>query len=199
MDIDKIVKELNTSNDIEKITHDKHNPQIHTQKPKIDTAQFNPVNNVNTNNVPKQILLALSIIAIPIVILFLIGIFSGITGKPLPGLLNSTSRERNMQNPLVPSNNKINFNIGKLRGHYDHDYFFVNGVVTNNGQNAMGVELQIALYDKNGTPLKVSEFWPASIRNIAPGEQYPFEWLENCEPGVETFEVKVINSKEWNN
>ena len=72
------------------------------------------------------------------------------------------------------------------------------GVLTNQCSEPIGVQLKITAYDKAGAPVATRELWPASIRNIPPGD-YTFsldQWLEH-DPEIKTFEVVPVSIKKW--
>jgi hypothetical protein len=53
-------------------------------------------------------------------------------------------------------------------------------VLTSNCAESVGVQVKITGYDGSGAPLATRELWPASIRNISPGD-YTFsldQWLD---------------------
>jgi hypothetical protein len=72
------------------------------------------------------------------------------------------------------------------------------GVLRNNCPIPVGVQLKITALDAAGKPLATREMWPASVRNISPGE-YTFSmdtWLDP-DPKAESFRVEVVDTKEW--
>lgn len=68
----------------------------------------------------------------------------------------------------------------------------------NQCQTPIGVMLQIYSYDKEKKPLQVYEWWPASTRNIPPGDyvfslKHTLIYNENA-TGIH---IKVIDTKQW--
>jgi hypothetical protein len=71
-------------------------------------------------------------------------------------------------------------------------------VLRNNCTQATGVKLQIVGLDKAGAPVAARELWPASTRNIAPGE-YTFSvdhYLEH-DPAIVRFRLTPVAVKTW--
>jgi hypothetical protein len=71
-------------------------------------------------------------------------------------------------------------------------------VLANRCSIPVGVQVKIVGKDAAGQVLAVREGWPASVRNIPPGE-YPFSldtWLD-FDPRVQTFSLTVTEVKVW--
>jgi len=80
------------------------------------------------------------------------------------------------------------------------DCTHLRGVATlvNSCPEATGVQVQITAYDKHDAPVSTSENWPASVRNIPPGN-YTFsldQWLE-FDPDIASFGLKPIDVHHW--
>lgn len=88
--------------------------------------------------------------------------------------------------------------IDKLRGTINDEGFArVTGRVVNNCASAVGVELKITFYGKDGEILKVEDgFWPASIHNIPAHHEYTFEDLDNVD-GFKSYTVEVVGLNVW--
>lgn len=76
----------------------------------------------------------------------------------------------------------------------------LDGVVTVNNkcEDSVGFMVQLKSLDANGKAISVDEIWPASIRNIPPGE-YDFS-LKNRLPysdQIDKIQVRVIDVKKW--
>lgn len=72
------------------------------------------------------------------------------------------------------------------------------GVLTNRCAEPTGVQLKITAYDKSGAPVATRELWPASTRNIPPGD-YTFsidQWLD-YQPSMESVDVEPVRVKQW--
>ena len=71
-------------------------------------------------------------------------------------------------------------------------------VLTNGCSEPIGVQLKITAYDKAGAPVAARELWPASVKNIPPGD-YTFSldtWLD-YDPEINTFEIAPVAVKRW--
>jgi len=72
------------------------------------------------------------------------------------------------------------------------------GVLANQCSEPIGVQLKITGYDKAGAPVATRELWPASVRNIPPGD-YTFsldQWLAH-DPEIKTFDVVPVAIRKW--
>jgi hypothetical protein len=68
----------------------------------------------------------------------------------------------------------------------------VIGEVKNVSAAARGVELQATLRDTRGRLLAVGHFYPASNRNILPGEVWPFTYsFGRCDEGIRA-ELRIV-------
>ncbi len=77
------------------------------------------------------------------------------------------------------------------------DYIVVNGEVKNVGLVAAGVELQIIIRNESGHVVYSAEFWPASIKNIRPGDTWPIRYIHPAMPGATKASMRVIGSRTW--
>jgi len=71
-------------------------------------------------------------------------------------------------------------------------------VLTNRCEEPVGVQLKITGYDQTGAPVATSDLWPASTRNIPPGD-YTFsldQWLD-YDPEMKKFDLVPIEVKQW--
>lgn len=76
-------------------------------------------------------------------------------------------------------------------------HFFAE--LTNNNAVACGVQMQVKVFDKGGNLIVVDEPWPASVRNIAPGQSYTFDHMlsgDNAER-ADHATMSAINAKAW--
>jgi hypothetical protein len=76
-------------------------------------------------------------------------------------------------------------------------YFKIVGEVTNNCDEAAGVQLMIVFRDGAGKVTGVKEFWPASIRNIPAHSDYPFETTMDGGEEAKTMQASVIETRKW--
>jgi len=70
----------------------------------------------------------------------------------------------------------------------------VVGEIRNTGSAARGVELQASLRDANGRVVAVGHFCPASYRNIAPGESWPFAYSFGRQEGIADAELRIVGA-----
>lgn len=71
-------------------------------------------------------------------------------------------------------------------------------VLKNNCREAVGVEVKVTGLDSAGEPVQTTEGWPASVRNIPPGE-FEFsldQWLQ-YDGDIKTFSVRPVRVKRW--
>jgi len=71
-------------------------------------------------------------------------------------------------------------------------------VLVNRCAEPVGVQLKITGYDRAGTPIASRDLWPASVRNIPPGD-YPFaldQWLK-YDPQIKAIGLTPINIRHW--
>ncbi len=71
-------------------------------------------------------------------------------------------------------------------------------VLKNNCREAVGVQIKITAYAKDGSPLATRELWPASVRNIPPGN-FEFsldQWLD-YQPAMHNFKLFVVDVRRW--
>jgi len=53
----------------------------------------------------------------------------------------------------------------------------ITGRISNNCAEAKGAQIKITTYNRAGDILSDNDIWPASINNIPPNSEFPFEWL----------------------
>lgn len=71
-------------------------------------------------------------------------------------------------------------------------------VLTNRCSEPIGVQVKITGYDKAGAPVATRELWPASVRNIPPGD-FTFsldQWLD-YDSEMKKFDVVPVAVKQW--
>lgn len=78
--------------------------------------------------------------------------------------------------------------------------FFLKGVAVLNNACTIptGAQIKMTGYDKDGHPVATRGLWPASIKNIAPGD-YTFSldgWLD-YDRDIVSFELEPIEVKSW--
>jgi len=77
------------------------------------------------------------------------------------------------------------------------DVVSFTGTVTNKGASACGVQLKIVTFDAAGAPLEAKEFWPASVRNIAPGGSEHYTYFVQFDSAMKTFDLRAVSAKAW--
>jgi hypothetical protein len=66
-------------------------------------------------------------------------------------------------------------------------------VLTNNCSSAIGVQLKLTGFDKAEEPVATTDFWPASIDDIPPGDYtFSLDSMLRYEPGIVTFSMTPI-------
>lgn len=72
------------------------------------------------------------------------------------------------------------------------------GVLVNRCGEAVGVQVQVTGLDAKGEPVSTNELWPASVRNIPPGE-YTFSLNHYLKPDrrIKTIQVRPIDVRRW--
>jgi hypothetical protein len=70
----------------------------------------------------------------------------------------------------------------------------VVGEIKNIGSATWGVELQASLRDTSGRLVAVGHFCPASNRNIAPGESWPFTYSFGRQEDAVDAELRIVGT-----
>lgn len=97
--------------------------------------------------------------------------------------------------------------IVKYKAHYERlcngdDCIKMKGTLTlkNNCDEAVGVQLKIIGFDKNNSPVAAHELWPASVRNINPGEEtFSMDFWLDYDPSIKSFSVEPIDIRKRRN
>lgn len=89
------------------------------------------------------------------------------------------------------------FTVSGVKFRREYENLTFTGTVTNSGSGACGVQLKVSTYDGQGTVVDTSDFWPASIRNIAPGAKENFSYFVRYDKTAKTYDVNAIDAKEW--
>lgn len=76
----------------------------------------------------------------------------------------------------------------------DYDRVSVVGEIKNVGSATRGVELQASLRDADGRVVSVGHFCPASNRNIAPGETWPFTYSFGVQEDAVEAELRIVGA-----
>jgi len=72
----------------------------------------------------------------------------------------------------------------------------ITGRISNNCAEAKGAQIKITTYNRAGDILSDNDIWPASINNIPPNSEFPFEWL-HTKVVFAKFTVTIISVKSW--
>ena len=71
-------------------------------------------------------------------------------------------------------------------------------VLTNRCKEPVGVQVKITGYDKSDSPVATRELWPASIRNIPPGDYtFSLDQYLDYDPSIKRFDLTPIEVKQW--
>lgn len=78
--------------------------------------------------------------------------------------------------------------------------FYMKGVavLTNRCAVPVGVQVKITGYDQSGLPVATRELWPASVRNIQPGDYtFSLDRYLDYDPSIEKIDLVPISVKQW--
>jgi hypothetical protein len=88
--------------------------------------------------------------------------------------------------------------VDKFKAINDKNYVTsVIGVLVNNCNISVGIQIKVVFYDKDENILRVQDGWPASINNIQPQTSYPFQFSVDKVEGFTKTTVQVIEVKQW--
>jgi hypothetical protein len=113
------------------------------------------------------------------------------TGQPAADSI-SAAPKGNPARPCLEQHGFAVFGFRAIRDSYDQ--LSVVGEIKNTGSAARGVELQASLRDAAGRIVAVGHFCPASNRNIAPGESWPFTYSFGRQEDVAGAELRIVDS-----
>lgn len=72
------------------------------------------------------------------------------------------------------------------------------GVLHNGCPVPVGVQLQFTALDASGRPVATRELWPASTRNIPPGDYtFSLDTWADYDPRIKSFTAKAIDTRAW--
>ena len=89
------------------------------------------------------------------------------------------------------------FTVSALKFRREYDTLNFTGTVTNSGALACGVQLKVSTYDGAESVVETKDFWPASIRNIAPGAAENFAYFVRYDKSAKRYDVVPIDAKAW--
>lgn len=75
----------------------------------------------------------------------------------------------------------------------------LTGYLRNNCALPAGAQVKIIALDNAGNLVSTEEGWPASVRNIAPGDAYAFDLgpLIRYQRTMDKFSIQVIDARTW--
>lgn len=71
------------------------------------------------------------------------------------------------------------------------------GVLKNGCSTAVGPQIKFVFYDRSGEILRVEDMWPASINNIPPQSDFPFQIRIEQVNGFKKIDARVIEVRRW--
>lgn len=89
------------------------------------------------------------------------------------------------------------FALDRLESRHHRGHVYIVGRVMNNCDLETGVQIKIAILDRAGGVLQVSDFWPASTENIPAHSGWPFQTEMAGDAAFDRFQVTVIDVKRW--
>jgi hypothetical protein len=114
---------------------------------------------------------------------------------PAGGMADDVGRATIDSNTPGPRLEQAGFAVVDFRARRDeYDRVYVVGEVKNNGLGALGVELQASLRDADGRVTAVGHFYPASYRNIPPGETWPFAYSFGKREDAVQAELRIVGT-----
>ena len=113
------------------------------------------------------------------------------TGQPAKGAI-SAEPEGNLAHPCLERHGFAVFGFRAIRDIYGQ--VSVVGEVKNTSSAARGVELQASLRDAGDRLVAVGHFCPASNRNIAPNETWPFTYSFGRQEDAVEAELRIVGS-----
>lgn len=162
-----------------------------------------------TPSISKQLFTGLGSIIRIIILLFLV-VF-GVSVFYSCSLMEQSSRgERShaspaIQEPPAVTCNLSDIEIKSISGSFIDECqstscprFKGTATLINKCKMPVGIQVKIIAYNKAGIAIQTNEKWPASIRNIPPGE-YPFSmdyWLQP-DSDIDKYALQAIDLKRW--
>jgi hypothetical protein len=71
-------------------------------------------------------------------------------------------------------------------------------VLTNRCADPIGIQIKITGYDKTGAPVATHDLWPASVKNILPGDYtFSLDQYLDYDPSIKKFDVIPIDIRHW--
>ncbi len=71
-------------------------------------------------------------------------------------------------------------------------------VLTNSCPTPLGVQVKIVGHDAAGNPVAARELWPASVKNIPPGDYtFSLDGYLDYDPAIKGFSVEAVDTRVW--
>ena len=111
----------------------------------------------------------------------------------------SDATPANLQQPITKSMpcSAGDFVVKDVKTRHEYGNIIFTATVSNNSAAPCGIELKASTYDKSGAVLDTANFWPASVRNIAPGASENFKTALRYDREASDYDIVPINSKAW--
>lgn len=106
--------------------------------------------------------------------------------------------EQRLPRTAAPACSAKDFAVSGIKFRREYDSLAFTGTVTNGGSIACGVQLKVSTYDDQGAVVETSDFWPASIRNIASGAKETFSYHVRYDKAAKKYEVIPSTPKSGN-
>ncbi len=89
------------------------------------------------------------------------------------------------------------FTVSGIKTRREYDFIVFTGTVRNGSALPCGVQMKASTYDKAGSVVDTQDFWPASIRNIAPGASENFTYMLRYDKTASTYDMGPIDARQW--
>jgi hypothetical protein len=119
--------------------------------------------------------------------------FSPGIATPAPAAASTSAEPKDAS--VRPSLEQQGFAVFGFRAIRDgYGQLSIVGEIKNTGSATRGVELQASLRDTSGRLVAVGHFCPASNRNIAPGESWPFTYSFGRQEDAVDAELRIVGT-----
>ncbi len=89
------------------------------------------------------------------------------------------------------------FDVKITRTYTEYGYSHLIGTAKNNNPIPCGVEVRYSTYDKAGELMRTKEGWPASVRNIPPGQSEKFDLMIEYDRTSKNVGIETLSAKHW--
>jgi len=108
---------------------------------------------------------------------------------------NKSSADHSKRNDQKYSN--LGFEVISFYSKWEGDRLRVIGEVKNITNSAKGVQVEAIARDSNGNLIESAKFWPASIRNIPPGQTTGIGHTVTHDKRATKVELRIIDTMVW--